>query len=374
MTRALPSAGGRHSALFEASGHPQARPASRSLMVVPRFSSISELEEFLASNADGMAADILRHASDSRERRQSQAAEVADTIRSEWSDGLDMLDAAVFAMGQHGLFMLNRLDEVDRDSPNDSHQIVRIVLALLQFSATITLQEIRTLLEAGFWSAGAARWRALHELAVTAKLVAGWGPTLAQRYMDHGYVVQTRRLKAYSDEHGVGPVAPTELDARMVQTKALETKHSLPGEAHRFRDPYGWALTLMPLTSKGRRVRPTMDELEKLADLDHRRLLVASSHGVIHADSGGIAGVVLLEDGLWLAGPTERFIETVARPTLDTLIHLVAATHLGFEDELNNSAEKLALFASGTMSLCRDAISKFDRDGESSEIPPAARE
>ena len=338
--------------------------SSRRVVAVPRFSSMSDLEEFLASNASGMADDILQHAADSRERRRSQASEVAGAIRSEWSDGLDMLDAAVFAMGQHGLFMLSRLDEVDQDSPKDAHQIVRVVLALLHFNATITLQEIRTLLEAGFWSAGAARWRALHELAVTAKLIAAGGPALAHWYMDHGYVVQTRRLKAYFDEHGVGPVTSAELDARVARATALEAKHTLTGDTYRFREAYGWAATLMPLTAKGSRTRPTMDQLEKLADLDHRRLLVASSHGVVHADSGGIAGVVLLEDGQWLAGPTERFIETVARPTLDTLIHMVAATHLGFEDELNDSAERLALFASGLMSLCSDAISTFDRTTE----------
>lgn len=308
-----------------------------------------------------MAKDILRHAADSRERRQSLASEVAQAIRSQWSDGLDLLDAAVFAMGQHGLFMLNRLDEVDQNSPKDPHQIIRIVLALLHFNATITLQEIRALLEAGFWSGGAARWRALHESAVTAKLIAKGDPALAQRYMDHGYVVQTRRLKAYFDEHGVGPVAAPELESRVTEATALEAKHSLAGAAYRFRDAYGWALTLMPLTAKGTRVRPTMDELEKLAGLDHRRLLVASSHGVVHGDSGGIAGVVLLDDGQWLAGPTERFVETVARPTFDTLIHLVGSTHLGFEPELNDSAEQLALFASGLMSLCGDAICAFER-------------
>ncbi len=145
--------------------------------------------------------------------------------------------------------------------------------------------------------------------------------------MDHGYVVQTRRLKAYFDEHGVGPVPPSELDARVAQATALEKKYSLAGDTYRFREAYGWALTLMPLTAKGNRTRPTMDQLEKLADLDHRRLLVTSSHGIVHADSGGIAGTVLLGDGLWLAGPTERFIEAVARPTLGILIHMVAATH-----------------------------------------------
>jgi hypothetical protein len=69
---------------------------------------------------------------------------------------------------------------------------------------------------------------------------------------------------------------------------------------------------------------------------------------------------VLIEDGQWQAGPTERFVETVARPTLETLIHL-GATHLGFEPELNDAAETLALFSSGLLSLCGSAIGSFER-------------
>jgi hypothetical protein len=328
---------------------------------MPRFHTISELREFLELNSSGMARDTLKHAAESREKRQARDRTVQEAIRSQWNDGLDGIDAAIFAMGQHGIFMLDRLDEVDQTAPDDAHQIVRVVLALLHFNALITLQEIRVLLEAGFWSGGAARWRALHEAAVTALLITKGDAALAQRYLDHGHVVQTRRLKAYYDEHGVGPVDPTELEDRLAQAITLEAEHSLSNANYRFRDAYGWALPLMPINSKGNRVRPTMDELEKLAGLDHRRLLVATSHGVVHGDSGGITGTVLLGDGQWLAGPTERFVETVARPTLDTLVHLVGATHLGFEPELNDAAEMLALFASGLMSLCGSAVHSFDR-------------
>jgi hypothetical protein len=122
------------------------------------------------------------------------------------------------------------------------------------------LQEIRVLLEAGVWSGGAARWRALHETAVTALLIAEEDAALAQRYLDHGHVAQTRRLKAYYDEHGVGPVAPPELDDRVAQATTLEAAHKLPDANYRFRDGYGWALPLMPVNSRGNRVRPTMDE------------------------------------------------------------------------------------------------------------------
>ncbi|WP_416046574.1 DUF5677 domain-containing protein [Propioniciclava soli] len=91
--------------------------------------------------------------------------------------------------------MLNRLDEVERGSSRDPHQPVRIGLALLQSSATLTLGEIRTLLEAGYWAGAAARWRALHESAVAAKLIAQGGPRIAQRFLAHHNPRCSRGLK-----------------------------------------------------------------------------------------------------------------------------------------------------------------------------------
>lgn len=81
-----------------------------------------------------------------------------------------------------------------------------------------------------------------------------------------------------------------------------------------------------------------------------------------NADSGGIGGAVLLEEGQWLAGPTDRFIETVARPTFETLIHLVGATHLGFEPDLNDITELIGVVGAGLMALSADGIALFPRD------------
>lgn len=330
--------------------------------VVTRFDTLAELREFLENNATGMAHDTLNSAADSREKRRAAAAEVSQAICERWSEGLAALDAVIFAMGQNGLMMLKRLDEVDAADPNDSHQTVRIVLALQQFNALIVLQEIQVLLQAGFWSGGAARWRALHEAAVTARVIAEGDAALAQRYLDHGFVVQTRRLAAYFDEHGVGPVSPAELASRSKKAAALEQTHEVSDASSKFREPYGWAIPLMATNAKGRRARPSMNALEKLAGLDHRRLLVTSAHGMVHGDSGGIGGTVLLEDGQWLGGPTERFFEAVARPTFETLIHLVGATHVGFEPELNDFCELICLVGSGLMSLCGDAVEMFPRE------------
>lgn len=326
-----------------------------------RFNSTSEFQDFVAANAAGMAADLLKTARESQNDDEARTRQVREALEAAWPEGMASMRAALFAMGQHGLWMLNRLDEVERGSSRDPHQPVRIGLALLQSSATLTLGEIRTLLEAGYWAGAAARWRALHESAVAAKLIAQGGPRIAQRFLDHGYVVQTRRLSEYLDNHGVGPVPEEELRDRIAKADELERTNAVVDSKYPFGSQYGWAVPLMPTGAKGRRVPPTMGQLEKLAMLSHRRLLVASSHGLVHGDAAGIQTSVLLRNSGWLLGPTELFAETVARPTLDTLIHLVGATHLGFEPALNTFSETIGVVAAGLMQVCADGVAAFER-------------
>lgn len=144
-------------------------------------------------------------------------------------------------------------------------------------------------------------------------------------------------MKAYFDEHGDGPLPGGEREERGVAAAALRQRNAVLDSEYAFHSSYGWAVPLMPLCRKGKRLTPTLDQLEKLAHTDHRRLLVATAHGLVHGDAAGVHTGVLMENTGSLLGPTERFVETVARPTLDTLINLVAARHLGFEAEWTSS-------------------------------------
>lgn len=326
-----------------------------------RFNSASEFQDFIATNAAGMATDILQAAAEAQHDDEVRTRRVREALEATWPKGMAAIRAVLFAMAQHGLWMVNRLDEVEKETPDDPHQPVRMALALLQSNATLTLGEIRTLLEGGYWAGAASRWRALHETSVTSKLIAEGGAWIAQRFLDHGYVVQTRRLSEYLNEHGVGPVPEAELQARVVRAEEMERGNAVADSDYPFGSQYGWAVPLMPLGKKGRRVPPTMARLEELAELSHRRLLVASSHGLVHGDAAGVQTSVLLGESGWLLGPTEHFAETVARPTLDTLIHLVGATHLGFEPVLNSFSENLGVVAAGLMQLCADGVEAFER-------------
>jgi hypothetical protein len=60
------------------------------------------------------------------------------------------------------------------------------------------------------------------------------------------------------------------------------------------RDALTLAADLMPMTHKGdKRQRPTLERLEAMAGLDDLRLLVFSTHGLVHSDPAGVVTSVL---------------------------------------------------------------------------------
>lgn len=259
-----------------------------------------------------------------------RAAATANIVATKWHLGWTLFDASIFAGQQNGLLLLKRADEV-----RDGHSSIRDALCLLHCAGVLILQEIRTLLAGGLWAGAAARWRALHEVAVSATIIAHEEARIAQRYLDHAFVVQTRRLQEFYDAHGRGPVSADELTERAARSAQLEASYAEPTLAA-FREAYGWAAPLMPWTRAGdKRQRPTFEALEKLSGLQHLRLLVFSVHGLVHSDSAGVVTKVLGKPGEWILGPQPDHVETVARPALMSFSKLTTAVQGGFERVLN---------------------------------------
>jgi hypothetical protein len=322
----------------------------------PFYSTMSaaRFQRILSQESSGVADDILAQ-SRNHVKQQETYQRLRRGIKEKYIEAWDCFDAVIYSMQQSGLLMLQRMDEVGEDDHSD----VRTALSLIHSSATVTLYEIRTLLLEGLWAGAAGRWRALHELTVTAMLVARGESAIARRYLDHGFVVQTERFARFHNRHARGPLSPDELRRRQAKSANLIDQFTLPNQHGSFKDPYGWAAPLMPFDNRGKRKKPSFHELEKLAELDDYKELVFTAHGLAHADSGGVTAISLFGPGQYVMGPTDAFISTVARPTLLSASRCIAATHLGFENRINEFAQLLGLLASGTMKLAARAVEIF---------------
>lgn len=311
----------------------------------------------LSQKSSDVANDILAQSKD-HVKQQETYQQLRRNIKGKYAEAWDCFDAIIFSMQQNALIMLRRMDDVSEDD----HSEVRTALSLIHSSATVTLYEIRTLLLEGLWAGAVGRWRALHELTVTAMLVARGEGAIARRYLNHGFVTQTERFTRFYNRHARAPISADELRRREARSEVLIDQYTLPDQHGSFKDPYGWAVPLMSYDRRGKRLRPTFPELEKLAGLDNYRELVFMAHGLAHADSGGIAAASIFGPGQYVLGPIDAFIPTVARPTLLATSHCVSATHLGFENQLNEFAQLLGLLASGIMELTARAVDIFPLD------------
>jgi hypothetical protein len=319
----------------------------------------ARFQRLISQQSSALADDILAQSKED-EAQQETYRQLRHDIREENAEAWDYFDAVVFSMQQNGLIMLRRMDEVGEDDHSDP----RTALSLIHSSATVTFCEIRALLLEGLWAGAAARWRSLHELTVTAVLVAGGGSEIARRYLDHGFVTQTERFVRFYDRHARGPLSVDKLRRRQNKSKLIIARSTLPNQHGSFKDQYGWALPLMPFDGKGKRKIPRFPELEKLAKLDNYRELVFTAHGLAHTDSGGVTAISLLGPGFYAMGPVNAFIPTVARPALLSVIHCIAATHLGFEKDINEFEQVLGLLAAGAMELASRGVSSFPLDDQ----------
>lgn len=320
--------------------------------------------EFLQANIAGAGTDAMRSAAESLHSRTARDKGVRDEVNTLWSSGWVHFDTVIFAMEQNGLAMLQRSGATD-----DDHSPVRDALSLLHSSATMTLHEIRHLLLGGLWVGAAARWRALHEVAVTATLIAKNGADIAQRYLDHGFVVQTKRLAEFHAVHTRGPVPAATLSERLAEAESITKAHALDDQTSPFSAQYGWAIPLMAPRKSGRQPAPSFDALERLAGMQEVRLLVVSAHGHVHNDPAGVRAAVLMEEGSWSLSPIARFTETVARPALMSVIHLVPATHLGFEPDLNPFSKLLGLLGAAICENASKGVAAFEAKPEASDSP-----
>ena len=131
-------------------------------------------------------------------------------------------------------------------------------LARLHIRACRIAREILLLLENGFTEGAQARWRTLHEVTVTAALIAEGGDSLAERYFDHEIVDRKKAL----DDHRRAVAAGGEPPVARRHTTALEEEFAAAVAKYgkQFRGMYGWASDQL-----GMPVDPKFHDLQEVA-------------------------------------------------------------------------------------------------------------
>lgn len=270
------------------------------------------------------------------ERRRAGVARVAEA----WGDALDAYYTVTLAAAEVGSLCSRRAGE-----PAASADSVSDALGLLNTRACQTSFEVHALLAAGFPGGAYGRYRTLHELAVTAAVIAEYGRRpehrdLAKRYLDHTHIEHYQQARAYqkSSRHlGWKPFSD-----RQMQKLKKEQERCVARYGPKYRQPYGWAEHLLGPDL-------TFAALEKKANKEVLRYLYVTGNHLVHASAHGLR-LTLAPGGeplsaLEAAGPTDLGLAQPAMASLNALLDVTGGLvgHGRCSGELGIMANFLAL-------------------------------
>jgi hypothetical protein len=213
--------------------------------------------------------------------RRRTLRRVRRQVRAQWGKALDLFMMLVVAAEELG----GEFDKKHRPPDDEPFDPVYDALLGLHARACRTALEVYHLLSDGLPKGALARTRTLHEIAVTAMVIADYGrriehPDLADRFLDHEAVATYKEAVTYQlncETLGYEPFS----DEEMADMKALrDTVVAKYGSA--YKEQYGWAAGLDKPTA------PTFRDLEKLAKVSHLRGHYSWASHEVHSDAKGL--------------------------------------------------------------------------------------
>jgi hypothetical protein len=236
-------------------------------------------------------------------------------IAADWSEPLDRLRMLVALCEQEG----DTFNIAHLSGKSGQGQLRAEALARLHIRACRIAKEIILLLENGFAEGAQARWRTLHEVAVTATLIAEGGDGLTERYFDHEAVERKRAL----DDHRRAAAISGEPGASQRQSAGIEKAYGAAIKKHgkSFNNMYGWASGQLGIPKE-----PKFHDLQEAAGSLALKLRYRLASFDTHASSGA------LEQPVHRWDPTTHipgaFAAGFERPGSDTAQAIVQVTGL----------------------------------------------
>jgi hypothetical protein len=214
-----------------------------------------------------------------------------------WKKPIDLLEMFIILSFETG----EKFNEEVRPIAASKNDLIFEATIRLHARALLTAKEILVLLKSGYASGAHARWRTLHEIAVTTLLISKHGQNIAERYLLHDYVESCRAAFQYQKY-------ATRLGREKYSTKELNEYRRLERELKtRFGDcyfnTYGWASEVL------NKCNPTFTDLEKDVNLDHMRPYYKLASHAVHSSPKGITfnmGLSAKYKGLNLGGPSNE--------------------------------------------------------------------
>jgi len=192
-----------------------------------------DMVDEMTANAAGKLVDGLRKQWAASRPIEDPMARIRSHVLKDWAEPINALRMLVSLCTEEG-------DEYNIAHLKSKHRRMRTeALARLHIRACRIANEILLLLDHGHTEGAQARWRTLHEVAITATLIADGGDTLAQRFFDHDAVERKRAL----DDHRRAAEAASEPTLPIAQANEIDRdfERVVAKYDRHFQGTYGWA-------------------------------------------------------------------------------------------------------------------------------------
>lgn len=255
-------------------------------------------------------------------KHKRELAGFQNRLQSRWGDALDLLYRFIFESFRLGAHV-NRTDRLEASKQNDA---VFEALTRLHARACQIASEIHTLLQAGYADGALARWRSLHETAVTAHVIAQHGSETAERFILYRHITDDHFAETYHKYYRELGYEPLSSDTLQDLRKTVQELKDRFGQSYAGYRGVEWANHLFQESA-------SIKKLEEEAGLEHLRPYYSYASDTVHGGSKGTMerlGILDLPENqdtpeLLLSGPSDAGLELPGRLTAISLHQVTAA-------------------------------------------------
>ncbi|WP_157085047.1 DUF5677 domain-containing protein [Hydrogenophaga palleronii] len=193
-----------------------------------------------------------------------------------WAEPLKLLEIQVALCQEIGEV---RNDWLRRQRRKSKDIAVVDVVTRLQGRAVQVAGEVQALLRNGFADGAMSRWRTMHELMVTAMLIAKRGPAVAERYVAHvdaDSIKAARQYTRFAATLQHRPISARDQKRQDALAADLERKYGKP-----FLNDYGWAADTL------NNPNPSFASIEAAVDFSRLRPYFKLASNSVHAGAKG---------------------------------------------------------------------------------------
>jgi len=234
-----------------------------------------------------------------------------------WSIAFDLLETHIVVCTEAG----EEFNSSYRPTAVEDNDLVFDIVIRHHARACHIAQEILCLLKSGFADAAHARWRALHEVNVTAMFIAKHGQVCAERFYFHDIVDSYDGMvehKKYEDRLQEKAPNQEEIESCKEEYDEVITRYG-----KKFGGYYGWASNIFP-----NHTRVGFTAIEKDVGLDHMRPYYKWASQNVHSGSKGMRnrlGLCEAKEDILLVGQSNSGMTDPAHATAISLSQITCA-------------------------------------------------